>query len=192
MDMKKSAVSLLIAMAALPARPADTVSPDVDHLVTCAAIKDPAKRLACLDQEMAPVVDARGAPNPKTPPAPPAAKNQVPPAATPAAPAAAPNPAPSPDETAFGAELLNPDARPGPATATQVLHAHIAKLGSAGTGMFLVFLDNGTVWRHEDSVQGDFLTAGEAITITKAKLGSYRLSRDAGLAKNWIRVTRVR
>jgi hypothetical protein len=58
--------------------------------------------------------------------------------------------------------------------------------------MFNLYLDNGQVWRHEDSVQGEYLRDGEAITIEKGALGSYKLTRDAGKSRNWIRVTRVR
>ena len=53
-------------------------------------------------------------------------------------------------------------------------------------------LDNGQTWRHEDQTLGAYLKEGEAITIRKGTLGSYRLSRDDGDAKNWIRVSRVR
>ena len=73
----------------------------------------------------------------------------------------------------------------------QVLHAHIAELKAAGSGRYLVVLDNGQVWRHEDAYLGGFLKTGEAVTISKGAMGSYRLTRDAGQSKNWIRVTRV-
>jgi hypothetical protein len=57
---------------------------------------------------------------------------------------------------------------------------------------FIVYLDNGQAWKHQDVVLGEYLREGEAITISRAALGSYRLTRDAGKSKNWIRVTRIR
>jgi len=74
------------------------------------------------------------------------------------------------------------------------MHASLSsqkELGSSRT--YNLFLDNGQVWRHENSHLGSYLREGEAITITKASgLGAYRLTRDAGSPKDWIRVTRVR
>jgi hypothetical protein len=61
-----------------------------------------------------------------------------------------------------------------------------------GSSEFILYLDNGQAWRHQDQVLGEYLRQGEAITISRAALGSYRLTRDAGSTKNWIRVTRIR
>jgi hypothetical protein len=39
----------------------------------------------------------------------------------------------------------------------------------------------------------NYLNPGEAVTITRASMGSYRLTLDsAGNGKSWVRVTRVR
>ena len=73
------------------------------------------------------------------------------------------------------------------------MHARLTsqkQIGSSRT--YNLFLDNGQVWRHEDSHLGSYLREGESITITRATLGSYRLTRDAGSAKDWIKVSRVR
>ena len=73
------------------------------------------------------------------------------------------------------------------------MHARLTtqrELGSSRT--YNLFLDNGQVWRHENSDLGTYLKDGDAVTITKGTMGSYRLTLDAGKAKNWIRVTRVR
>ena len=72
------------------------------------------------------------------------------------------------------------------------LRAHVSSQRPAGTGVFIVFLDNGQAWRHEDYALGTYLREGDAITISKASMGSYRLTRDGANAKNWIRVTPVR
>jgi hypothetical protein len=74
----------------------------------------------------------------------------------------------------------------------QVLHSRIVSLHQTGQGTYVVALDNGQAWRHENEHLGSYLREGELVTIRKAALGSYRLTRDEGDAKNWIRVTRVR
>ena len=61
------------------------------------------------------------------------------------------------------------------------------------SGYLAVHLDNGQVWRHENAHLGSYLRQGEAVTITRVDgVGGYRLTRDAGRDKDWIRVTRVR
>lgn len=77
-------------------------------------------------------------------------------------------------------------AEPGP------VKARIVNVRDAGAGTFVVSLDNGQSWRHEDEYLGSYLRQGEAVTITRSTMGSHRLTRDAGKAKEWIRVTRVR
>jgi len=72
-----------------------------------------------------------------------------------------------------------------------VLHGRIASLRTAGAA-YQVALDNGQTWRHEDQTLGVYLKEGDAVTIRKGTLGGYRLTRDAGNEKNWIRVTRIR
>jgi 23S rRNA pseudouridine2605 synthase len=58
--------------------------------------------------------------------------------------------------------------------------------------VYLVTLDNGQVWRHEDGGMAPYLVPGDAVTISRGAMGSYRLTRDAGKSKDWVRVTRVR
>ncbi len=192
--MKKPAVSVVLAAMALPAWSADA---GVDRLVNCADIRDSGERLACFDREVAPLARARmaSAPTPTSPPlaAVAAPRSVLPPAPTPA-PAASPSASPpsSPaSASTFGAEQL---AKPRVADdePAQVLHAKISALRAGASGSFVVTLDNGQAWRHEDQHQGSFLKVGEAITIQKGTLGSYRLTRDVGAARNWIRVTRIR
>jgi hypothetical protein len=72
------------------------------------------------------------------------------------------------------------------------LHGRITQAGRGAQGTYLVTLDNGQVWRHEQGAMADYLTPGETVTITRASLGSYRLTLDSGNKKNWVRVTRVR
>lgn len=179
--MNKSAITFLLAAAASPGWPADSSGPALDSLIACSAIQDAGGRLACFDREIAPLAATR----PRA--ARPAAVVTAPPA--PAQPR--PETTPGPARPSFGEEQLNASQR-APDGDEQVMHAHISELKPAGSGRFLVTLDNGQVWFHEDAFLGGYLKKGEAVTITRATLGAYRLTRDAGQAKNWIRVTRVR
>ena len=204
--MKKSVVSLVLAAVSCPALPADS---SLDRVVGCADIRDSRERLACFDREVAPLAAARSRPAPsgnsppsvarnpvspppsRTPAGPPPAPAPVPAQATPTAPAAASS-APAPAPRAFGDEQLRPKDRAEPPAEEQVLHARIERLRTVTTSQFIVYLDNGQAWRHEDVVNGEYLRVGDAVTLTKGALGSYRLTRDAGNSKNWIRVSRVK
>jgi hypothetical protein len=186
--MKKSVVSLLLVAVACPALPAE---PSFDRLVGCADVKDSRDRLACFDREVAPLAIARSRPAPISAP-PPVARNSLSPAvpiAAPTPPASAPLPVP---KTSFGEEQLQPKDRTSTPADEQALHARIERIRAVSGSDFIVYLDNGQAWQHQDAVLGGYLRVGEPITITKGTLGSYRLTRDAGQSKNWIRVTRIR
>jgi hypothetical protein len=185
--MKKTVVSLVLAAASCPAWPAD--STPVDRLVACADLRDSRDRLACFDREVAPLVTARsGSKRPDTPSLP---VVRVPVPVPAPSPAPASTPAPAPIKPGFGDEQLAPKSRAAPEE-EQVLHARIERLRTVTASDFIVYLDNGQAWRHQDVNLGSYLRQGEAITISKGALGSYRLTRDAGSSKNWIRVTRIR
>lgn len=192
--MKKSVVSLVLVAVACPAFPAET---SMDRLVRCTDIKDSRGRLACFDREIAPLASTRSSPAPTPantpPPSAPVVRNTAPvpvpvpaPAPTPATPSA---PLPT---SSFGQEQLAPKFRAAVPEEEQTLHARIERLRTVTASDFIIYLDNGQAWRHEDQVQGAYLRQGEAVTISRAALGSYRLTRDAGSSKNWIRVTRIR
>ncbi|MEJ0099241.1 MAG: hypothetical protein WDO12_05615 [Pseudomonadota bacterium] len=163
--MKKRAVCLLLLAAVAPTFAAETAPPP--GFAACAAMQDAAQRLACFDQQMAP----RAAP------------------AKPAAPAAQPAPAASTAPSLGDDDLRK---KPGAAEAAPDVHATITRLTNAGSTSFMVYLDNGQIWRHDDTYLGPFLRVGEAITITSGTLGSYRMTRDKSNSHNWIRVSRVR
>jgi hypothetical protein len=192
--MSKSLACLFLAAAAVPAL---TAEPAVERLVDCAAIPDATQRLACFDREIAPLARAASAGRSRAsgslavnPPvvAGPSAAPAVPPAAT-----SAPTPATAarPTRDSFGDEQLRPEDRET-AREEQILHARIERLRNVTAVQSIVYLDNGQAWRHEDQANGAYLRTGDAVTIRKATLGSYRLTRDAGSSKNWIRVTRIR
>jgi hypothetical protein len=188
--MKKSVVSLILAAASCPALPADSTS--LDRLTGCADIRDSRDRLACFDREVAPLRSSRSEPLRPASPPPAAARVPAPAIASAPAPAPMPAPAPAPAKPTFGDEQLSPKSRAVAPEEDQVLHARIQRLRTVTASDFIVYLDNGQSWRHQDSSLGGYLREGEAITISKGTLGSYRLTRDAGSSKNWIRVTRFR
>jgi hypothetical protein len=190
---KRKLIAALVAAVVMVEAGAASLS--VDQLVACAGVTDSAVRLACYDREVAPVAReaaerARAtksaapaaAPVTPAPPMAPAPATVMAPATT-----TAPSPAPS-----FGQEQLTREQRPARKEEEVTLHATLSSQKSVGPGLFNLYLDNGQVWRHEDQVLGSYLKDGEAITIEKGALGSYKLTRDAGKSRNWIRVTRVR
>jgi hypothetical protein len=76
--------------------------------------------------------------------------------------------------------------------AADTVRARISGTRKANGGVYVITLDNGQTWRHESGSMEPYLKLGEAVTISKATFGSYRLTIDSGNSKNWIRVTRVR
>jgi hypothetical protein len=185
--MQKHLVILAVGLT-VSSVAARAAGPSVDSLVACAGISDSTARLACFDREVAPMVKAGAPAAPAIPP-----RAALPPAAPgPAIPAAPVPPTPAAGPPTFGDEQLSRERRPAATAADQTLHARLTSQKSAGGGFTNLYLDNGQVWRHEDHVQGAYLRDGDAVTIEKGVLGSYKLSRDAGKSRNWIRVTRVR
>lgn len=188
--MQKRIWTVTMAMG-LAAIEANAASLSLDELVACAGIPDSAARLACYDRQVAPFarqVDVTaprpGSPGtPGVPPAPPA-PTSAPRASTP------PAPAPATVTSSFGQEHLAVEKRQ--TAEDKTLHARLTSQKAAGGGFFNLYLDNGQVWRHEDQVLGGYLRDGDAVTIEKGALGSYKLSRDEGKSRNWIRVTRLR
>lgn len=184
----------IAAVAALVTIEASAASLSPDKLVACAGMTDSAARLACYDREVGPLARevaerARASGPVASDPAAPVARATAP-TPTPA-PAKVTTPATAPTPS-FGQEQLTREQRPAPEKEDLTLHAHLSSQKSAGPGLFNLYLDNGQVWRHEDQVQGAYLNDGDAITIEKGAMGSYKLTRDAGKSRNWIRVTRVR
>lgn len=181
----------MLMVAAAPALLAAEAPSARDALLACSGVREGVARLDCYDQAAAAQRAAGNAPAPRAqaaPAAPPTAA--VPGPAVPAPTAPVPAAAAVPSST-FGEEQLRREARSATAE-QQELHARIASTRKGGSGTYLVTLDNGQVWRHEEGSMAEYLREGEAVTIRPGTLGSYRLSLDSGKAKNWVRVTRVR
>jgi hypothetical protein len=186
--MRRSLASLVFATGAASLGAAQAPAPQI---VACTELADASARLACFDREVAPFArERREAPAATSPAAlPPVSPPVVAEAPAPRAPA--PQQAPPP-ESAFGQEQLKPEDRQSTPAEAATLHARITAHRRGGQGTYLVTLDNGQVWRHEEGSRVDYLKVGAAVTISRAALGSYRMTLDDGNARNWVRVTRVR
>ncbi len=188
--MQKHLVMLAVGLT-LSTVGARAASPAIDSLVACAGISDSTARLACFDREVAPLARVGAATVPATPPR--AAQTRpVPVPTVPPTPVARAPAQPASATPSFGDEQLSREQRPASTAADLTLHARLTSQKPVGGGYTNLYLDNGQVWRHQDQVLGAYLRDGDAITIEKGALGSYKLSRDAGKSRNWIRVTRVR
>lgn len=190
--MRNPVASLVLATCAVATGAAEP-APPAERLLACADLADQGARLACFDREVAPLVRARREAQTRAP-APAVAASAPAPVAAPRAastPPVAPAPAAAPATPAFGSEQLKPIEK-GSAASTEILHARITASARGGQGTYLVTLDNGQVWRHEEGSQMEYLKVGEAVTITRAALGSYRLTIDSLNSGKWVRVSRVR
>jgi hypothetical protein len=186
--MQKHLVILAVGLTLSTVGGARAAGPALDSLVACAGISDSAMRLACFDREVAPLARAGAPAGPTTPP-----RAALPlPVPGPTVPKTSVAREPAAATPTFGNEQLSPEQRPASTAADRTLHARLTSQKSAGGGFTNLYLDNGQVWRHQDQVLGGYLRDGDAVTIEKGALGSYKLSRDAGKSRNWIRVTRVR
>ena len=76
-------------------------------------------------------------------------------------------------------------------SANELLHAQVKEAREVRPGEFRITLDNGQTWSQSEPKFGFTLKAGDAITLGKAAMGSYRLWRDADGSKSWVRVTRI-
>jgi len=179
----KTYIAALALATSIPV-PAAQPAP-VDGLLACASIVDTAARLECFDRSAAAARRAQ-APAALPPPAPPLPAT---PSARPAPPAAATKPPDTAASTSFGSESL-PQRAPSEASA-EMLQARIVETRKATGGRYLVVLDNGQIWRHDMGSMAPYLLVGEAVTIRKASLGSYRLTLDSSRSSNWVRVTRI-
>ena len=198
--MNKPLLSLALTLSCTASWAADAPALPA-KVAACGSIADAQQRVACYDREIAALSKAPTAATPVAPAAPPAARSVTPPAPpSPPAAAAAPVPAPAPaakpaaplaSVLSFGQELISKKDRPDPKAPDQLLHAQVKDAREVRTGEYRITLDNGQVWSQSEPKFGFTLKAGDAITLGKAAMGSYRLWRDADGSKSWVRVTRI-
>lgn len=178
---------------------------EISH--ACAAVDDPATRLACYDEAFprpevaasdtpaaggAPAQSAAPASTPA--PAPASAAAAAASAAASPAPAAAEAPAPvkaAPDASEFGlseAQLRARDPERSRAAGPDQIEARVVGLDFRATGERVITLDNGQVWlQTEVTVRGP-LKAGDTVRIRKAALSSFQLVTPGRVA---LRVRRL-
>ena len=123
------------------------------------------------------------------------------PIAPPVARAAIPAPAPAPAAATgsgvggFASGLfqkLKPGSGGKPATAADSQTARIAALQTTGSGMAVITLDNGQVWRQQEAMAYFPLAIGDTIRIEPGALGSFRLTRVEEGWKTFMRVSRTK
>ena len=167
-------------------------------LAACTRIENGPNRLKCYDEQMARAGFTVGAVKPAQPPA--AAQTSTPTAAsTTAAPAsaapalAAARPAAAGTSADFGLEAdvvrkKREAESPGSAQPEQ-LTGRVKAISTRAHGEYRIEMEDGQVWIETLRTGGLPPEPGETVTIKKGTLGSFYLSRRAGVA---LRVKRVR
>lgn len=193
--MNMARVAAVAALVLLPATAqADARQDLIDGMNKCAAVIDNMARLACYDALNPAVKAAEAAPPPPPPP--------VAPAQPPAQTADNTRPwydifgvAPNRQTTAeqFGAENLAPPAPPPgqpeqppqPAAPVALDHitANVTDYSYNAYGKFVIFLDNGQIWRQlsADSGKARFRSSGgNTVVIERGVIGGYNLILNDG------------
>lgn len=96
-------------------------------------------------------------------------------------------------QKAFGGETVaagGPERFAPPPGELQEISANLTEIlvNQSGLGVFL--LDNGQLWRQVDTSRRPRIKVGDAVTVSKAPLGGYRLNFVK--QKAWVLVKRVR
>jgi hypothetical protein len=149
----RTILATLLLPAAVAAAPAD--------LKQCAAIAADAARLACYDR-----LAGRDGSGPGVPASPAAGS----PAPVPTAASVTPVAAASPPGQSFG---LYAAEHPAPPPAPDTIEARVTEVGTSANGRTTVTLDGGQLWELFDA--DPLLAAGDTVTITRARLGSFML-----------------
>ncbi|MEN9704514.1 MAG: hypothetical protein RLZZ393_393 [Pseudomonadota bacterium] len=177
----KAALALTLLALAGATQAATPVVPDT--LRACMRETDVLKRLACYDGEMTRLTSQAAA----LPAAAPATAAPAAPAPVAAVPAAAPE---KPGITSRFLRSLTPAKGRNPDSDNSQV-AKIASVRTTGTGLAIITLDNGQVWRQIESEAYFPLDAGDTIRIENGALGSYRLTRVEDGWKRFMRVNLV-
>jgi hypothetical protein len=179
----------------------DAADPFAD-LLACRDIADATARLQCFDREAAGLAPASKASAKSASPAaatvvatpaqPPAAKaaQPIPPAPTsPAAPASPPAVDSQQQfglsEGAIAKQEIAAGTRP---SKISKIEAHIVRTAHASDGHLIFTLDNDQVWRQLEAEE-ILIKPGEAVTVSRASLGSFWLKMSSGRG---CKVTRLR
>jgi hypothetical protein len=95
----------------------------------------------------------------------------------------------------FGEDSIPDRLRPKTPKDERVLLSRITEMREVSPNVFVFWLANGQIWRHEGTERGHpvivFFRAGYDARIEKGSLGSYQMSTTATGAKNWVLVERI-
>lgn len=179
-------LAALVALAGLALAPSRADAFGSDRGAKCAAIDDPAARLACYDAAYPrPARRGANAPSAVAPGVPVAPAVAVAPASTtPVVPAARP----ASEAEKFGLserQRAEREPRPEQPPANAVTAAVVA-VRKLPAGYLLIELDNGQQWQQIESAPNLYLRVGERVSIRKASLGSFLLETRSNFS------TRVR
>lgn len=165
MDMimnKMRAAGLIGALAAaslgVAAQAAEPLPPQLEP---CVSLRRDAERLACYDKAIANMLSGDEK----------------------AAPASA--------ENMFGANSGNAPVAPAADVKREELRqisGKVTSLRRTDDGMIVLELDNGQVWRQQDSGIHLMVSAGDTVTIQRASLGTFRLADKTGRFARFKRV----
>lgn len=150
--MRSVSVTLLLAFAASAQAAEPAALPA--HFAACASLSRDAERLACYDEAVA--LTRAGAD----------------PAAAPSA------------ENMFGAnrEVTGTTTKDVPVNREELaqISGKVTSLRQTGDGIMVLELENGQVWRQQDSAVKLLINSGDTVTIVRAALGTFRIADKTG------------
>lgn len=156
-----------LAAAILGLQPAQAAEALPQPLRTCAGIQNDTERLACYDAAVSHIESGTAAPSPE---------NMF------GATAATRAPAQSPEAKA------DKKAREAPQEDLRQISGKVVAMGRSEGGMPVLTLDNDQVWRQQDADIALTLEIGDSVTITRASLGTFRLTDKRGRSARFRRL----
>jgi pyruvate/2-oxoglutarate dehydrogenase complex dihydrolipoamide acyltransferase (E2) component len=175
-------------LAALPSVRGLAAEQPLAHLLACRALADPAARLTCFDRETA-RLDAQSVKTIAAPAAVPAAGPPSAPVA-PAAEAAASTLDPKQQFGLPARTVVTEEVAAGRRAADAMkIEARLSSVSVGANGHIVFGLDNDQVWRQLANGEDLLARPGDAVTISRAALGSYWLKTASGRG---CKVSRVR
>jgi len=177
-----AAVTCALFLALTAAGQASPAQDVLKAMGQCAAVADEHERLACYDR-LAPQAAQVLAQMPPAPhPGPPTAEEQKDWFGFDLGNLFGSSPAQQTTPQQFGSEALPPKppapGEPPPPPPLESISAKVTEFAYTPFGQFIVFLDNGQVWRQieGDTDHANFNRKGSTVTISRGWLGSYGLT----------------
>lgn len=169
----------IAALLGIPLTATSAPAPGTSDIAHCSAIAAPDARLACYDNLAGRPADATSPAAAASVPAPRGPATALSPASVTAAKAPTVPVVPAPESEAdaarnFGLTQAQAHATP---KGLQAIHARIANFASNQFGHAYLVLDNGQTWTLTD--EDGRISAGDAITIRRASLGSFIMTTQS-------------